>query len=66
MQQAKAEVAKAEPVQATPVATTVTASAKAQEVIPAAPAALTSDNIGGTTIDDVIAQLEALVGRTSK
>lgn len=66
VQQAKAEVAKAEPVQATPVATTVTASAKAQEVIPAAPAALTSDNIGGTTIDDVIAQLEALVGRTSK
>lgn len=66
VQQAKAEVAKAEPVQATPVATTVTASAKTQEVIPAAPAALTSDNIGGTTIDDVIAQLEALVGRTSK
>ena len=66
VQQAKAEVAKAEPVQATPVATTVTASAKTQDVVPAAPAALTSDNIGGTTIDDVIAQLEALVGRTSK
>ena len=66
VQQAKAEVAKAEPVQTTPVATTVTASAKTQDVVPAAPAALTSDNIGGTTIDDVIAQLEALVGRTSK
>ena len=66
VQQAKAEVAKAEPVQATPVVTTVTASAKTQDVVPAAPAALTSDNIGGTTIDDVIAQLEALVGRTSK
>ena len=66
VQQAKAEVAKAEPVQTTPEATTVTASAKTQDVVPAAPAALTSDNIGGTTIDDVIAQLEALVGRTSK